>query len=102
ADGVRDVCHLVVGVDSHTARLFANADFSNLIGDIVALLIFDFDDGHTVRLTIDDDKLLLAGCKSDSGRVAWGCSPSFVPSFVLIVTPISSPTGEGHYTPHPH
>ena len=44
ADAIGDIRFLVVRVDSYAARLFANADFGNLGGDIVALHIFDSDD----------------------------------------------------------
>ena len=40
ADAVGDIRHLVVRVDCHAARLFANADLGKLDGDIVALRVF--------------------------------------------------------------
>ncbi len=55
-------------MDSHATRFFADADFDKLVGDIVALSIFDLNYRDTVRLTIDDDETRLVGGQSDGGR----------------------------------
>ena len=44
ADAVGDIRHLIVGVDRHAARFFANADLGQLIADVVALIVFHLND----------------------------------------------------------
>ena len=72
ADAIGDIREAVVRADSHAARLFANADFGNLPGDIVALVVLHPDDRDAVRLAIDDNQSLLVGGQSDGGGAA-GC-----------------------------
>src|SRR5690349_18330710 len=54
-------CETVVGADSDATRLFADADFGNLDGDILPVCIFDPDYRQTVRLAINDDDTRLVG-----------------------------------------
>src|SRR5262249_5090730 len=47
ADAVGDVCSAIRWMHSDTARLFANANFGQLCGDIIAIRIFHLNDGDT-------------------------------------------------------
>ena len=58
ANTVGDIRGLVVRVDRHATGLFTDSDFGHLVGDVIALRVFDLNDGHTVCLTIDDDEAL--------------------------------------------
>src|SRR5262249_47348202 len=44
ADAIGDVCRPIGGMDSYAARLFANADFDNLPGDVIAIVVFHLND----------------------------------------------------------
>ena len=68
ADSVCDKREAVVGAHRDTARLFANGDFGKLVFNVVAVRIFDPNDGETVGLPIDDNDPRLIGRQRDRCR----------------------------------
>ena len=72
ADAVGDVGLAVGRVDCHAARLQADGDLGQLVGDVIAARVFHADDRDTVRRSVDDDETCLVRGEGNGSRAARG------------------------------
>src|SRR5262249_50866442 len=88
-DRVGDVCGSISRVDRNAAGLLTDPNLTPLGGDVHAIRVFHFDDGHTVCFTVNDHEAPFIRGESYSRRAARWVSKVRVLSSLLLYGGVS-------------